>query len=162
LLATNHRPRIVGTDVAIWRRVRLLPFTVTIEKPDKEFPAKLEAEAPGILRWAVEGCLQWLAEGLEPPSAVEEASKSYKRDSDRLADFIDERCETRGIFRATRAELYKAYTDWAESQGLSDREKLSDKAFGESLNERGFKSGRNHYGRFYEGLRVQSGAERDA
>jgi putative DNA primase/helicase len=30
LLVTNHRPKVRGTDHAIWRRIKLLPFTVTI------------------------------------------------------------------------------------------------------------------------------------
>ncbi len=33
LLATNHKPIIRGTDEAIWRRIRLIPFTVTIPGP---------------------------------------------------------------------------------------------------------------------------------
>ena len=33
-LATNHKPEIRDTDNAIWRRVRLIPFNVTI--PDAE------------------------------------------------------------------------------------------------------------------------------
>ena len=51
-LATNHKPRIRGTDVAIWRRIHLVPFTVTIsnEEQDKALPAKLRGEAPGILQ----------------------------------------------------------------------------------------------------------------
>lgn len=33
-LAANHKPTISGTDHGIWRRMRLVPFTVTI--PDDE------------------------------------------------------------------------------------------------------------------------------
>ena len=33
-LFCNHKPIITGTDYAIWRRVRLVPWTVTI--PDSE------------------------------------------------------------------------------------------------------------------------------
>src|SRR5438477_5553947 len=29
-LATNHKPQIQGTDKGIWRRIHLIPFTVTI------------------------------------------------------------------------------------------------------------------------------------
>jgi putative DNA primase/helicase len=60
-LAVNHKLTIQGTDHAIWRRIRLIPFTVTIPEPerDKGLEEKLRAELPGILRWAVEGCLAW-------------------------------------------------------------------------------------------------------
>jgi putative DNA primase/helicase len=60
LLAANHKPVVKGTDHAIWRRIHLIPFTVTIspEEQDRDLAAKLEAEAPGILAWAVRGCLE--------------------------------------------------------------------------------------------------------
>jgi putative DNA primase/helicase len=50
---------IKGTDHAIWRRVKLVPFTVTIppEERDPELPDKLLEERAGILAWAVEGAL---------------------------------------------------------------------------------------------------------
>src|SRR5215469_12813965 len=50
-LAVNHKPVIRGTDHAIWRRVRLIPFDVTMsaEQQDKTLPEKLEAERAGIL-----------------------------------------------------------------------------------------------------------------
>jgi putative DNA primase/helicase len=60
-LAANHRPVIRGTDNAIWDRVRLIPFTVSIplEERDPGLRAALLAELPGILAWAVAGCLLW-------------------------------------------------------------------------------------------------------
>ncbi|MEC1197638.1 phage/plasmid primase, P4 family, partial [Bacillus paralicheniformis] len=69
---TNHKPIVKGSDEGIWRRIRLIPFTVTIpkEKVDKKLPQKLAAEMPGILRWAAEGCLKWQKEGLGEPEAI--------------------------------------------------------------------------------------------
>jgi putative DNA primase/helicase len=60
-LAVNHRPVIRGTEHAIWRRVHLIPFTVTIpnEEQDKTLGEKLRAELPGILNWATQGCRDW-------------------------------------------------------------------------------------------------------
>lgn len=54
-LAVNHKPVIKGTDEGIWRRVRLVPFDVTIapDKVDKDLPDKLQAELPGILNWEI-------------------------------------------------------------------------------------------------------------
>ena len=52
-VATNHKPVVRGTDSAIWDRIRLIPFTVTIpeDERDKHLPARLLAELPGILAW---------------------------------------------------------------------------------------------------------------
>jgi putative DNA primase/helicase len=79
-LAVNHKPVVQGTDHAIWRRIRLLPFIVTIPvaEQDKRLAEKLQSELPGILRWAVEGCLAWQQEGLEPPLVVKRATGDYR------------------------------------------------------------------------------------
>jgi len=69
-LATNHRPVIRGTDDAIWRRLRLVPFVVTIpeEERDKTLPDRLRDELPGVLAWAVQGCLEWRPKGSACPT----------------------------------------------------------------------------------------------
>ena len=56
VLVTNNKPVIAETSNAVWRRLRLIPFTVTIpeEKQDKQLTEKLKAEWPGILTWAVQ------------------------------------------------------------------------------------------------------------
>ncbi|MGB6452671.1 MAG: phage/plasmid primase, P4 family, partial [Steroidobacteraceae bacterium] len=54
----NHKPAINGTDEGIWRRLRLVPFTVSIpaDEQDCDLLKKLEVELPGILHWALAGC----------------------------------------------------------------------------------------------------------
>ena len=93
-MATNHKPEIKGTDNAIWRRVRLIPFNVTIPdaQQDRQLPLKLKDEWPGILRWAVEGCLKWQQEELGLPKAVEVANQEYRSEMDILAPFIEDCC----------------------------------------------------------------------
>jgi len=70
-LSTNHRPEVRGTDHAIWRRIRLIPFNVKFHDPGEGEPMKdltmedrLTAELPGILAWVVAGCLLWQRERL--------------------------------------------------------------------------------------------------
>lgn len=43
-MATNHKPIIRGTDIGIWRRIHMIPFTVSIptENIDKNLPNKLK------------------------------------------------------------------------------------------------------------------------
>jgi P4 family phage/plasmid primase-like protien len=66
-LATNHKPTIRGTDNAIWRRIRLIPFNVTIPdaEQDCDLGDKLAAERSGILNWAIQGALAWQRDGLQ-------------------------------------------------------------------------------------------------
>lgn len=76
LLATNHKPEVRGTDHAIWRRLRLIPFDIVIPdaEQDKMLPKKLEAELKGILAAAVQGCLEWQRLGLGLPDEVKQAT----------------------------------------------------------------------------------------
>jgi putative DNA primase/helicase len=45
-MVTNHKPTIKGTDYGIWRRIKLIPFTTTIEeeRQDKHLEQKLMEE----------------------------------------------------------------------------------------------------------------------
>lgn len=146
-LATNHKPIIPGTDHAIWRRIRLIPFTVQIPEPeqDKDLPKKLKEELPGILNWAIEGCLDWQDEGLTPPQAVQEATQGYREEMDVLGEFIAARCIVAPGASALSSELYKVYTAWAEENG--EKRPLSQTAFGTTLTERGFLGSRGTGGR---------------
>jgi putative DNA primase/helicase len=79
-LVANDRPRVRGTDDALWRRVRVIPFEVEIpkEEQDPSLPSRLRAEWPGILAWAVRGCLKWQREGLDEPNAVSQATGRWR------------------------------------------------------------------------------------
>jgi len=138
-LTTNHRPTIKGTDYGIWRRIRLIPFTVTIpeSEQDKTLGEKLRAERPGILRWAVEGCLAWQREGLGMPDEVRRATEGYQADMDLLGQFIAECCVLAPGTRAPAKELYRAYVQWAEGAG---EKPLKQNVFGVSLAERGLEA----------------------
>jgi putative DNA primase/helicase len=154
-LATNHRPRVYGTDPAIWRRIHLVPFTVTIPEPeqDKELLEKLKKELSGILSWAVEGCLEWQATGLRPPEAVQKATNQYQRDMDTLGLFLEEETERSEDpeERIKVKDLYGAYSAWCER---GNEKPMSMKAFGTSMHERRYeRSERTKQGYFYQGLR---------
>ena len=153
-LAANHRPVIRGTDYAIWRRVHLVPFDVTIppEQQDKQLPAKLHAELAGILRWIVDGCLAWQRAGLGVPEAVRAATAEYRAEQDVLADFLAECCEFSPTARATTKVLYAAYSAWCESNG---ERVLSKKALSPRLQERGCQPDRTMSARGWVGLKLR-------
>jgi len=119
-LAGNHKPNVRGTDDGIWRRIRLIPFMVTIAdgKKDKDLPAKLEAEAAGILAWAVRGCVEWQRIGLGDPMAVREATAEYRKDSDLLGDFCSSRLTFDPSGRLEKSTLTGLLKAWAEDLGI--------------------------------------------
>jgi putative DNA primase/helicase len=137
--STNHKPTIRGTDMAIWDRIRLVPFLVRIpaEDQDKKLREKLIAEAPGILAWAVAGCLEWQRDGLNEPDQVLTATRDYRSEMDVLGEFIGDRCVVDPAAQVTSKDLYRAYTFWCEQAG---EKPLSQILIGKKLGDRGFES----------------------
>ena len=140
LLAANHKPVVKGTDFAIWRRIKLIPFTVTIPdaEQDKTLGDKLLAELPGILAWAVRGCLAWQRDGLGIPAEVIDATAAYRAESDELAPFLEECCNLGDKLQAQAGPLFESYKDWAGANGIAERDRLTRVKFGRQLEERGF------------------------
>ena len=148
-MGTNHKPIIRGTDTGIWRRVHLIPFTVTIpeDKVDKHLSHHLRAELPGILRWAVEGCLMWQREGLKKPKVVEDAVKEYRGEMDVVAAFLDACCVV-GPGREKTTDLYQSYIRWADE---NNEYKMSSRKFGQEMAKR-FERTKSNGACYYNGL----------
>jgi putative DNA primase/helicase len=144
-LATNHKPEVRGTDQAIWDRLRLVPFNVTIP-PDEQDPKlleKLRGELPGILAWSVDGCREWQLHGLGTPAEVTVATDGYRAEMDRIGDFIADCCVTGDTCQAVATPLYERYKLWCQ---LNGEDAMSQTAFGRKLDDRGLKSGRETAG----------------
>jgi P4 family phage/plasmid primase-like protien len=154
-LVSNHKPRIVGTDEALWRRIRLIPFAVTIPRHERDLQLldKLRRELPGILAWALRGCLNWLEKGLGEPSEVAEATSEYRQEEDFLAAFLADKCIADPKGTASAGLLYKAYESWCADNG---EEPAAQKVFGSELGSRGFSPGKKHGKRCRKGLRLRT------
>jgi len=155
-LATNHRPAIEGTEHAIWRRIRLVPFSVVIPdaQQDKQLPEKLRGEWPGILRWAIEGCLAWQREGLGVPTAVQLATDKYRSEMDVVGAFLDEYCVLDPASLLPAADLYDTYAEWCKTNGENS---LTQRTFGMKLRERGLVSIKRNV-KFWQGVNWRSRA----
>lgn len=136
--ASNHKPQIRGTDTGIWRRVRLIPFTVSFKRrADKDLIHELRAELPGILAWAVRGALAWYCDGLGEPQRVLDATEDYRAESDLFGHFFGD-CTVEGADLVVEsAALYRAYQAWCAESGLNPMNRVK---FGQRLVERGYES----------------------
>ena len=161
--ATNHRPIIKGSDYAIWRRLRLIPFNVTIpeDDQDKGLPVKLLKELPGILTWAVEGCCKWQEKGLGPPDEVRIATAQYRDEMDTLGAFISDCCIISAEATAQATPLYNAYCKWSNDHG---EQQMTSTAFGRQLSERGHEKRKDTKGKkltHYYGLGLIDESRKD-
>jgi putative DNA primase/helicase len=147
-LAANHKPEIHGTDYGIWRRIKLIPFTVTIpeKERDPELKEKLRAEMPGILKWAVEGCLEWQQFGLGEPKEVKVATEAYRVEMDLTAEFIKDCCVENATAKVKLSDLYGKYLEWCKESG---EDQLEPKAFTRKLDTKGFSKKRGTGGNYY-------------
>jgi putative DNA primase/helicase len=134
ILAANHKPQVRGTDLAVWRRIKLVPFTVTIpdEEKDPALPAALRAELPGVLAWAVGGCLAWQRDGLGEPDEVRAATAEYQQEQDTVAGFLSACCYLDSGVRVQAGILYERFLAWSGEKGLSQ------KAFNDVLRKKGY------------------------
>ncbi|MCM3665541.1 phage/plasmid primase, P4 family [Mesobacillus subterraneus] len=151
---TNHKPIIKGSDEGIWRRIRLVPFTVTIpkEKVDKHLGDKLlQQEMSGILRWAVEGCLKWQKEGLGNPKEVQEATDDYRGEMDAVGNFLKEYCVFNDAAKCYVKDLYQKYEEWCIENG---EYLLTRPKFNRKVEERGYKKNRDNKGYYFNGLGI--------
>lgn len=156
VLAVNHRPTVHDDSLGFWRRIRLVPFQQSFERPRRNdgLERELRMEGPGILRWAVEGCVAWRRQGLGQAEAIRIATGEYQKDSDPLADFLDECCEIVSDGTLTMASvLQQTYEEWADRLHLGKTDRLNGRDFSQRLRER-FPRRHTKKGWFYEGIRV--------
>ena len=157
-MATNHKPKIRGADNGIWRRIKMIPFTVTIppEQRDKNLTEKLIAENSGILNWLLKGYAVWKKEGLEEPAAVREANEEYRMDMDSVGTFVTDCLELDASlqWRLPTNLLYQTYIKWCSK---NNERVMSQKWLGMRMSEKGFKRVITNGQRLWCGLAVKLG-----
>ncbi len=159
-VATNHKPVIRGTDVGIWRRIKLIPFEVNIppEKVDKHLKYKLRKEMPQILHWAVEGCIKWQRDGISEPARVQEAVKEYKNEMDLLTGFIEDAividytCNDRIMAK----DLFAMYIKWAKQ---NNEYEMTSKKFFKEIAQKLPEKGRVSAGIYFSKIRFTDYAQ---
>ena len=154
-LTTNHLPRITEDDVAVWRRIHLIPWTVQIPKEEQEEELAqwlFDHEAAGILAWVARGSLTWgTSQFLAPPETAELAKSEYRAEENSIQQWVIERCKVvegsdKLFTGGTRDVLYLDYKEWAKRYGylpvglrnwLSEMRRLSFKEI-RTHEQRGF------------------------
>ncbi|QDT04211.1 hypothetical protein K227x_26010 [Rubripirellula lacrimiformis] len=144
-LSTNHLPQVTGTDEAIWRRIKVIPFEVDLREHVNLVPdyhrVIVNEEGPGIFNWLMAGYRDYVRHGFVEPECVVKIGSSYRGGQDPLGSFLKERCRIDETATVSSAEIFDAYKRWGGE--------LSKTAFGRELTDR------------FEKLSPRSGPYRD-
>lgn len=151
-LAGNHKPRVKATTYGLWRRMRLIPFSVQFkpEEMDRTLPEKLQAEWPGILQWAIRGAISWHNDGFKTPEVVRKATKAYQNEENVFASYLHERYSFEDGARTSAKSLREDYVSWCEDQGFRP---LGARAMGSRLRNMGHEVIKSNGTRHWSGLR---------
>jgi putative DNA primase/helicase len=164
-ISGNHKPKITDTTYSIWRRMKLIPFVVTIpeNERDADLLQKLQVELTGILTWAIKGCLDWQKVGLLEPNEVKNATQGYRDEEDSLREFIIDKCTLEPKAKVEKSTLWIAYLAWCTA---NREQEMGKREFGNRLIEKGIISKKGTAGvRIWEGIKlldqVESASKRD-
>lgn len=161
MLALNHCPKANADDGAIWRRLTRIAFdkTVPVEKRDKTLKPYLrdsKGGASAVLAWAVEGCLAWQRHGLVIPDAVQRSTDNYRNESDPIHTFFEDCLSFNPMAWTPWIEIWTAYQEYSESQGIAERYRVSPVRITERLKSKGCEPSRKYTGRGWQGVEIRA------
>lgn len=135
-VTTNYLPRVDESDDGTWRRLVLLAFPYRYRQPgtplkapnDKDGDPRLrerlrqggEGQHEAILAWLIEGAVQWFQAGRrmpsDPPSVVQ-ATAEWRKNSDVLLRYADERLVFDPQAQVVATELFEDFNAWLQVNG---------------------------------------------
>lgn len=126
VINTNYLPTITDDTVFTSGRINVISFDRHFEpeEQDKHLKDKLrqESELSGILNWCIDGLRMYRKEGLKPPAAVQQATETYRTDSDKIGNFIKE-CLTKTGKNSSIKSIYEVYSTWCSDNGYGTESK---------------------------------------
>jgi putative DNA primase/helicase len=120
LIATNLPPALPDVSGALTGRLVALKMSESfLGREDLTLDRRLQTELPGILNWAIEG---WRRLHQQGHFTVTEASRDVAETMSDLASplnaFLRDRCELDPEASTPKADMWRAYQDWALRQDL--------------------------------------------
>lgn len=174
-VATNTAPSVPDADVAVKRRVRVIPFDQQVAE-NASMGVRMRTSMGvrvSALAWAIEGWQLYVREGLgsiEVPESMAEAQNQFNSDMSDFGQFVAERIIvaenadlTDKAWRAkwcpTVNEVYEDYLAWCADNRTPERNILQRNWFGRHMTSNGFHSKNirvnGNLAKRFEGIRLR-------
>lgn len=118
---TNYLPVISDMTLFSSGRILIIPFDRHFEEWEQDKTLKAAFAEPeaksAILNWLLKGYALLREEGFTVPKAVAEATQAYSHESDKIAQFADERLKPDTDAETRTAAVYDEYRRWCSDNG---------------------------------------------
>jgi putative DNA primase/helicase len=154
-LSSNHEPPL-SQDYAVWRRLKKIPFNVTIPEADRDLrlAAKLRKERSGIFNWALRGLASYQQSGFKVPRKVDEATAEYKDSLDYFSQYLQQRCVFSSTAEIKADVFYDSYKRACETNGEWP---MKERKFSkEILKQKGVTRTDKSNGKWYRGIELKT------
>jgi putative DNA primase/helicase len=124
LILGNHLPEITDHSEGFWRRLDIIPFSVTIPPAERDPNLAqhiIRHELAGVLQWAIEGALRLLTRGrFDPvlPQAMLDALSTAKTESNTVLSWWQDTEQAIKVSVDTlKMDVYHCYSSWCKAHG---------------------------------------------
>jgi P4 family phage/plasmid primase-like protien len=117
--ATNHLPYPHDYSGALYRRVDIVEFNRKFEGQDRNLNLRheLREEMPGILNAALEAYAAVIRNDFEEPISVSEAKAKWRKNSNPVACWAEERLERSMLAELQSKLAYEDFNEWRDENG---------------------------------------------
>lgn len=154
-IRTNSLPAAHDASDGFWRRIALIEFKRQFAESERvaDLDRKLiNEELSAILNWAIEGFNQWRAIGLRTPASIAAITNDYRKATDLIGLWMEDRVEHDLTATTPSRELYQSYKDWCANQGCNPP---SSPVFGRQLSGLGYMADKSRGVRGFKGLKLK-------
>lgn len=156
VIATNSPPNIRGADLALQRRLCILPFNTQVTEAEdrKTGSAELAIYArEAVLAWLIDGWIMYAKNGLAAskwPQSVLSATREFSHGLNDLGEFLADYCVESAELEqiepglASKSyvivqEMYDKYYQWAVNvQRVPEKDVYTKSRFGKRMAEQGY------------------------
>lgn len=128
---SNVRPQVNDMTLFNSGRIKVIEFNKHFSDEEQDVFLKDKLETPenmsAILNWCLEGLKRYYETGTKPPECVRLATEEYKKDSDKIQNFINDCLSQSAVTNLTVREVYDIYRRWCSSNGYRTEGKKSFK-----------------------------------
>jgi len=157
MFAVNELPGTTNPDSGIFRRIKVVPVAgrdsllhdVTIRQTIEQD----EIERSGMLNLFLAGlAMVRKRNGILLPISVEDATREWRIDNDKVRMHIIERCETGPKFVVGSSKLYDDFKGWCRNSGIKA---YGHNTWGRRMTALRYQKSKSHGVILYEGLKLR-------